>query len=467
MASIKNGILGGFTGKIGNVVGYNTYGVDRMRSISDRTAPATAAELRNRKQFKLVQDTLNCIKELIKIGFNNYWTKTGGTRGAISYNKTKAVQLNDDDCSIDPERFRFSGGVLPGLHNATFELERDDLLRFNWNPELVYGASPKDQVMLLAIDLEGKKASYECLGNFRGSGTDVLRLSNDLKGKNLDIYIAVVAKDRSKQSDSQYLGRIIAPDRDHDKTRKEEANTPQQVLETLLSEPEHDHTNSVHEHKELLTNVLNEEAFKQTSTVVFPNSNHTYPMKNQFLIICSLFLSSITFAQNQQHKNFIDADKLSESQLAHMDRLVPKNGWVLVKYKGENYIKNFSNKDYVLSIAVKCSKQTQKPSYLIEYSSNYGDKEMGGIDFLSSSKMDFAKVKFYLDGKNFENPFSKAKNNNFNLFYQTLKTAKILKIETFNNDFNPNTGKDELKLNRAIAFKLENAALLDVPVNCK
>jgi len=442
MASIKNGILGGFTGKVGNVVGYSTYGVDRMRSISDRTAPATAAELRNRKQFKLVQDTLNCIKELIKIGFKNYWTKTGGTRGAISYNKTKAVQLIGDDCAIDPERFRFSGGVLPGLGNAAFELERDDLLRFNWNPELVYGASPKDQVMLLAIDLEEKKACYECLGNFRGSGTDVLRLSNNLKGKNLDIYIAVVAKDRSKQSDSQYLGRINIPGPDQDKTCKEKTNTPQQAVKTLLSKPKQNHTDLV-------------------------KSIHTYPMKNYLLIICSLFLSSITFAQNQQHKNIIDADKLSESQLAHMDRLAPKNGWVLVKYKGENHIRNFSNKDYILSLSVKCSKPAQKPGYLIEYSSNYGDKEMGGIDFLSSSKMDFAKVKFYLDGKNFENPFSKVKNNNFSLFYQTLKTAKILKIETFNNDFNPNTGKDELKLNRAIAFKLENAALLDVPVNCK
>lgn len=267
MASIKNGILGGFSGKVGNVVGYSTYGVDRMRSIADRTAPATAAELRNRKQFKLVQDTLNCIKELIKIGFKNYWTKTGGTRGAISYNKTKAVQLNNDDCSIAPERFRFSGGVLPGLNNVAFELERDDLLRFNWNPELVYGASPKDQVMLLAIDLEGKKAAYECLGNFRGSGTDVLKLSNELKGKDLDIYIAVVAKDRSKQSDSQYLGRISIPDPDHDKTLKEKTISPQQIVEIPLSDlPEQKTSNegSVKEYKEVLTNALNEEAFKQT-----------------------------------------------------------------------------------------------------------------------------------------------------------------------------------------------------------
>lgn len=399
MASIKNGILGGFTGKIGNVVGYSTYGVDRMRSLSDRTAPATAAELRNRRQFKLVQDTLNCIKELIKIGFKNYWTKTGGTRGAISYNKTKAVQLNGDDCAIDPERFRFSGGVLPGLNNVEFELERDDLLRFNWNSALAYGASPKDQVMLLAIDLEEKNACYECLGNFRGSGTDILRLSNDLKGKNLDIYIAVVAKDRSKQSDSQYLGRINIPDPDDDKTHKEDANTPLQVVETLLSEPEQDHADSVKESRELPTIAGNEEAFKQplihkTIAVVkarnsetdirlyiknpenqgilgpetpsnelpafiykadttsfkhlrFPArlQNHAaiivsdlnqklitnhYQMaqKNHLLIICSLFLNSITFSQNQPQKNMIDADKLSKLQLAHMDRFAPGNGWV-------------------------------------------------------------------------------------------------------------------------------------------
>lgn len=211
MATIKNGILGGFTGKVGSVVGYRTYGVDRMRSISERTAPATAAELKNRKQFKLVQDTLNCIKSLIKIGFKDYWTKTGGIRGAVSYNKTQALQVTDDDCLIVPERFKFSGGPLPGLKNTNVVLERPDLLRFNWDSAASYEASPKDQVMLLAIDLEGKKACYESLGNFRSSGTDVLNLDHHLAGKAIDIYIAVVAKDRSKQADSQYLGRMIVP----------------------------------------------------------------------------------------------------------------------------------------------------------------------------------------------------------------------------------------------------------------
>lgn len=210
MARNKNGILGGFSGKVGSVVGYNSYGVDRMRGLPERIAPATIAEIKNRTKFKLVQDTLNCCKELIKIGFNNYWTKTGGMRGAVSYNKMFAVKEEEGEYAIDPEEFRFSGGTLPGLKELRVEKEGKDLLRFYWDKEFVPDSSPQDQVMMLAIDLEVKQASYVAYGGFRSSGTDVLRLSDDLVGKVVEVYIAVIARDRSRQSNSQYLGEITS-----------------------------------------------------------------------------------------------------------------------------------------------------------------------------------------------------------------------------------------------------------------
>ena len=208
MARNKNGILGGFSGKVGAVVGYNSYGVDRMRGLPERTAPATIAEIKNRTKFKLVQDTLNCCKDLIKVGFNNYWTKTGGMRGAVSYNKMFAVKEEEGEYSIDPEEFRFSGGTLPGLKDVRVEKEGNDVLRFYWDEESVPDASPQDQVMMLAIDLEGKKACYVAYGGFRNAGTDVLRLSDDLIGKTMHVYIAVIARDRFRQSTSQYLNNI-------------------------------------------------------------------------------------------------------------------------------------------------------------------------------------------------------------------------------------------------------------------
>jgi hypothetical protein len=205
MARNKKGILGGFSGKVGAVVGYNSYGVDRMRGLPERTAPATIAEIKNRTKFKLVQDTLNCCKDLIKVGFNNYWTKTGGMRGAVSYNKMFAVKEEEGEYSIDPEEFRFSGGTLPGLKDVRVEKEGKDVLRFYWDTEVGSDSSAQDQMMMLAIDLEGRKASFMSYGGFRDSGTDVLRLSDDLVGKELHVYIAVIARDRLRQSNSQYL----------------------------------------------------------------------------------------------------------------------------------------------------------------------------------------------------------------------------------------------------------------------
>ncbi|WP_118973233.1 hypothetical protein [Taibaiella koreensis] len=190
-------------------------------------------------------------------------------------------------------------------------------------------------------------------------------------------------------------------------------------------------------------------------------------MMKQFLVIGALLLGNTSFGQNQQQAHVVEADNLSEAELQHLNTIAPKDGWVLVKYKGGTYIENFSNKDYMLSLFMQCADATQTPGYLIEYSNEYGDKEMGGLDFLNSSDNHFAKVIFYLDGKSFGDPFSNIKSKSFTDFYQAVKTAQTLKIEAFDEELNPDTGKQELRLNRGIDFKLANGALLDKPVTCR
>ncbi|WP_158622508.1 hypothetical protein [Pedobacter sp. KBW06] len=41
MVRITKGLLGGFSGKIGPVVGYTLYGKEWMRSLPEKTAPHT------------------------------------------------------------------------------------------------------------------------------------------------------------------------------------------------------------------------------------------------------------------------------------------------------------------------------------------------------------------------------------------------------------------------------------------
>ncbi len=210
MAIIKNGILGGFKGKAGAVVGYELYGQDCMRGLPRLRSKFSEKERLNTSKFGLVQDTLSMILDFVQVGFKDYYTKTGGIRGAISYNRKHAVREDENGFYIDPNDFVVAGGDLPGALQPAFTIENPGTLKFTWATEIPKDADELDQVMLMAIDLKGKKASYAPIGEFRKRGEASLSLDGALQGKLLDIYIAFVAKDRSRQSTSQYLGACQA-----------------------------------------------------------------------------------------------------------------------------------------------------------------------------------------------------------------------------------------------------------------
>jgi hypothetical protein len=208
MGKLINGILGGFRGKVGTAVGYFLNDEAIIRSLP-KPKRYTAAELRNHDKFKLVQDYLLPIKDLLKVGFNGYYTKTGGYRGAVSYTRKEALVSDDAGFYIDPELFKISGGDLPVAVNPVVALAEPLQLKIDWESS---NGSPYDQLMVLVYELSSFKSLQFILeGPFRKDGTFSIELPQTFKGKEVDVYIGFVAKDRSKQSHSQYLGRIPVP----------------------------------------------------------------------------------------------------------------------------------------------------------------------------------------------------------------------------------------------------------------
>jgi hypothetical protein len=77
------------------------------------------------------------------------------------------------------------------------------------------GMDAYDQAMLLAYDIENEDACMKITGQFRQLGEDVLqvhypKISNpeEKKKATFHCYLAFIAADRSRQSDSIYLGEI-------------------------------------------------------------------------------------------------------------------------------------------------------------------------------------------------------------------------------------------------------------------
>src|SRR5512142_559379 len=92
MGIITQGILGGFSGKVANVVGASWKGIDYMRSLPVSVAnPQTDAQLAQRQKFSVTMRFLQPLTEFLKTGFKSYAVKMTGINAAMSYNIKNAV----------------------------------------------------------------------------------------------------------------------------------------------------------------------------------------------------------------------------------------------------------------------------------------------------------------------------------------------------------------------------------------
>ncbi|MET3114750.1 hypothetical protein AAKU52_002487 [Pedobacter sp. CG_S7] len=211
MGKAKDGVFGGVTGKVGNLVGYYLNGQYILRSApGKRRRKGKLGEKENRKKFGIAQAWLKPICFFVRVGFKNYGSSTGGYKAAVSYTLLNAIAGEYPNQYVDPELVQVSGGDLEFPEQVSMELEAENVLRFQWSPASENG-DDYDQAMLLAYDEKGKNIVGKETAAIRIAGTDFLSLNPDVNGATYHIYMGFVAQDRSRQSKSIYLGKIIIP----------------------------------------------------------------------------------------------------------------------------------------------------------------------------------------------------------------------------------------------------------------
>jgi hypothetical protein len=205
MARMTNGLLGPVSGKIGPVVTSSRNGTPYVKSRPVRRAPATEKEIANREKWKRTQAWVKPIREFVKAGFKNYSPKVQGYGAAVSYLRRHAFDSNEANSPINPAKMLVSFGDLP-LPAGLFVWPEDQQLHFSWNPDITDDVNPDDQAMLLAYDVsDAASVCFTTTGQFRKTGHDMLPV---FPCKTYQVYIAFSAADRSRQSDSVYLGEI-------------------------------------------------------------------------------------------------------------------------------------------------------------------------------------------------------------------------------------------------------------------
>jgi hypothetical protein len=203
-----NRLIGPISGKIGGVVFSSWKGIPYMKAANPtRTKHISDKEKGNRIKFAMAQQWLRPLLDLVRVGFKGYTPTVEGFAAAKYYLMKNAMQGSGAESTINPALVKVSFGNLSLSENIAVQLTDNKELQLTWDTAYPAEGSPLDQVMLLAYDIENKEADFYTAGEFRYKGADQMQL-NAPKGTTWHIYVAFVAEDRSRQSDSVYLGTI-------------------------------------------------------------------------------------------------------------------------------------------------------------------------------------------------------------------------------------------------------------------
>ncbi|HEY3370141.1 MAG TPA: DUF6266 family protein [Prolixibacteraceae bacterium] len=211
MGTIKQGILGGFSGKVGTVIGVVWKGICTMRGIAPSVSqPNSPAQLEQRARFKAVIDFLHPLTAFLRVGFKNQAIKMSQFNAAMSYNLENALTGAYPVFDIDYSKALVSRGNLTGALNPVAAAVAGVGIDFTWDDNsMSAGALPDDKVLLVVYNPAKQLAITVEAGNTRVSGTQTINLPSFFEGDEVQCYIGFQNANQSVVSNSQYVSSLV------------------------------------------------------------------------------------------------------------------------------------------------------------------------------------------------------------------------------------------------------------------
>lgn len=210
MGRINKGILGGFSGKVGNVVGGTWKGIDYMRSKSNRrNFEPTPAQREQQAKFGLAIRFAQTMSGLLEAGFRTYAQGQTGINSAVSYILKNAIGGAYPDFVIVYGEVLVTRGDLPNVLAPTVTAEANSILAYLWNDNSGAGiAKPGDKVILAAYCPDLNQCIYTTGSARRDAKADTLNLAT-FSGKEVHTYIGCISEDGRNIATSIYTGSVM------------------------------------------------------------------------------------------------------------------------------------------------------------------------------------------------------------------------------------------------------------------
>jgi len=207
MGVIKRGILGGFSNKVGNIVGSTWKGIAVVKSMPLSVAnPKTAGQIKQRTFFK--QMTIlssSVLSSIIKPLWDRFASNMSGFNAFISTNRAAI----DASGNIDKTKLVFGKGrMLPPVIGTVGSSGMNKTLPLT-NPTTCKYALPTDRVYVVCMDTTTNTVFYSGItSTTRGSSSSVsvtVTMGNGhVSGSPINAYVGYVRADGSEVSGSAF-----------------------------------------------------------------------------------------------------------------------------------------------------------------------------------------------------------------------------------------------------------------------
>lgn len=209
MGVIKQGILGGFSGKVANVVGSSWKGIAVLKSLPLSVAnPRTAAQEEQRGKMR---EVVNVARVLLAAIIQPFWNPFAQAMSGYNRFVSQNIDAFDEDSLALPQNFYSQRGSLLGVTISSVTADdSNNQIVFTW-------ANNSGQSDALASD-EANAVIYNATKNYwltsvgqaiRSAATLTVNDTTMTAGDVLHCYLGFSRPDVSKVSDSDYESTVV------------------------------------------------------------------------------------------------------------------------------------------------------------------------------------------------------------------------------------------------------------------
>ena len=212
MGTIKKGILGAFSGKVGNVVGASWKGIAYMRSLPASVKnPRSLKQRTQRSKFSLALEVIQPLLSVIKQGWKLYANKQSAFNAAMSYTVFNVIQGEYPDYNVDYSKIIISRGNLTAAADYAVVASPTGAT-INWGDNSGQGAAqPTDVVIVAALNPAKGEIATPVADATRADGTIDIVYPGHWENYKTHVYLGFISDDGKEVANSVYLGEVNKP----------------------------------------------------------------------------------------------------------------------------------------------------------------------------------------------------------------------------------------------------------------